>query len=241
MGPNGEAERFVFYRGVARLDAPIRVVRNEGGLQLALHSQLSAAVAPQMRVEKMWLADFREGDVCAYRRVDPMTLEGQKELRPFEKPQVQGMVIDATFGTNQYGPVKKLREEMKEALIEDGLFVDEAEALLSTWELSYFKSGGTRLFFLVPRAWTDHYLPLKVSAPTQMVRTMVGRIEIVTPQQRELLARMAESSDPAEQWGCYQAMGRFKEVLLAGQLSRGSPQLRKFVTENKINLRGSRE
>jgi len=240
MGANGEAERFVFYRGVARLDAPIRVVRNEGGLQLALHSQLSAAMAPQMRVEKMWLADFREGDVCAYRRVDPMTLVGQKQLEWTAKPE-GGTVIDATFATNQYGPVKKLREEMKAALIEDGLFVDEAEALLSTWELSYFKSGGMRLFFLVPRAWTDHYLPLKVSVSSQMVRTMVGRIEIVTPQQRELLARMAESSDSSEQLKCYQAMGRFKEVLLSRELSRGSPQLRKFMLANHISLRGGRE
>ncbi|HEV8291776.1 MAG TPA: hypothetical protein VGP94_07615 [Tepidisphaeraceae bacterium] len=241
MGANGEAERFVFYRGVARLDAPIRVVRNEGGMQLALHSQLSSQVGRELRVEKLWLADFREGDVCAYRRVDPMTLVSQKELRPFAKPEGQGVVIDATFRTNEYGPVKKLREEMKAALIEDGLFVDEAEALLNTWELSYFKSGGMRLFFMVPLAWTDHYLPLKISVPSEMVRTMVGRIEIVTPQQRELLARMAESDDAAEQMRCYRALGRFKEVLLARQLSGGSPKLGKFVRDNKINLWGGRE
>jgi hypothetical protein len=240
MGANGEAERFVFYRGVARLDAPIRVVRNEAGTQLALHSQLSAKVAPQMRVEQMWLADFREGDVCAYRRLDPMTLAGQKDLRSVEKPE-GGMITDATFRTDDYGPVKKLREEMKTALIEDGLFADEAEALLSTWELSYFKSGGMRLFFLVPRAWTDHYLPLKVSVPSQIVRTMVGRIEIVTPRQRELLARMVETTDPAEQLRCYKSMGRFKEVLLAKELSGGSPQLSKFVQDNNINLWGPGE
>ena len=151
------------------------------------------------------------------------------------------MITDATFRTDDYGPVKKLREEMKTALIEDGLFADEAEALLSTWELSYFKSGGMRLFFLVPRAWTDHYLPLKVSVPSQMVRTMVGRIEIVTPRQRELLARMVETTDPAEQLRCYKSMGRFKEVLLASELSHGSPQLFKFLQNNNINLWGPGE
>jgi hypothetical protein len=241
IGANGEAERFVFYRGVARLDAPIRVVRSQDRLQLALHSQLSNSVAPQMRVEKMWLADFRENDVCAFRRLNPMTLDAQKESRPIAKPQGQGMVIDAIFRTDEYGPVKKLRDEMKSALVEDGLFADEAEALLATWELSYFKSGGMRLFFLVPRAWTDHYLPLKVSVPSEMVRTMVGRIEIVTPRQRELLARMAETSDAGEQLRCYKSMGRFKEVLLARELMRGSPQLSKFVEDNNINLWGSRE
>jgi hypothetical protein len=242
MGATGEAERFVFYRGVARLNAPIRVVRNEGQPQLALHSQLSAAVAPQMRVEKMWLADFREGDICAYRRLDPMTLPGQTDSRPLAKSEEQaGMAIDATFQPDEYAPVKKLRDEMKAALVEDGLFADEAEALLSTWELSYFKSGGTRLFFLVPRAWTDHYLPLKISVPSQMVRTMVGRIEIVTPQQRDLLKRIATTTDPTEQLRCYKSMGRFKEVLLSRELSRGSPEITKFILENKINLRGPTE
>ena len=242
MGASGEAERFVFYRGVARLNAPIRVARNEGQTQLVLHSQLSAAVAPQMRVEKMWLADFREGDVCAYRRLDAMTLSGQTDSRPLGKSEEQaGMAIDATFQPDEYAPVKKLREEMKAALLEDGLFADEAEALLSTWELSYFKSGGTRLFFLVPRAWTDHYLPLKISVPSQMVRTMVGRIEIVTPQQRDLLKRIATTSDQAEQLQCYKKMGRFKEVLLSRELSRGSPEITKFVFKNQINLRGTTE
>jgi hypothetical protein len=241
MGVNGEAERFVFYRGVGRLDAPIRVVRSQNGFELGLHSQLSSAVAPEMRIDKLWLADFRDEDVCAYRRLDPMTLAGQKELRPFVKPDGPGVVIEGTFATNQYGPVKKLREEMKAALIEDGLFVDEAEALLNTWELSYFKSGGMRLFFMVPREWTDHYLPLKISRPSEIVRTMVGRIEIVTPQQRELLARIAESDDPAEQMRCYRALGRFKEVLLSRQLHRNSPKLAKFVRDNNINLWGTRE
>ena len=46
----------------------------------------------------------------------------------------------------------KLRGEMRVALKEEGLFLDEADALLNTWELSYFKSAGLRLFFMVPRA-----------------------------------------------------------------------------------------
>lgn len=236
MGASGEAERFVFYRGVARLDAPIRVMRNQTGSQLALHSQLSRDVAPLMRVDKLWLADFRDGDVCAYRRLDPITLASQKDSPPSAL-----LVTDATFQPDQYVSVKGLREDMKAALVEDGFFADEAEALLSTWELSYFKSGGTRLFFLVPRAWTDHYLPLKLSVPSQMVRTMVGRIEIVTPQQRDLLKRIASATDQAEQLRCYKQMGRFKEVLLSRELARGSQEINNFVFKNQINLRGTSE
>jgi hypothetical protein len=74
-----------------------------------------------------------------------------------------------------------------------------------------------------------------------MVRTMVGRIEIVTPQQRELLKRIAATSDSAEQLQCYKKMGRFKEVLLSRELSRGSEEITRFVFKNQINLRGRAE
>jgi hypothetical protein len=138
--------------------------------------------------------------------------------------------------------VKPLRDEMRAALIDDGLFEDEAEALLTTWELSYFKSGGMRLFFLVPRAWTDYYLPLRLSVPSNVSRTMIGRLEIITPQQRQLMTRVAESQDPSEQLKAYQSLGRFKEVLLARQsLYRSTPQLQKFIRDNKINVWGSSE
>jgi hypothetical protein len=76
-------------------------------------------------------------------------------------------------------------------LAADGLFDDEARALLNTWELSYFKSTGLRVFFLVPRAWTDFYLPLEISQPADVNRVMVGRIELVTPSQRKILREIS--------------------------------------------------
>jgi len=69
---------------------------------------------------------------------------------------------------------------------------DEAQALLETWKLSYFRSTGLRLFFMVPRAWTDLYLPLHISTPAELTRVMVGRIELVTAMQREYLRQLAQ-------------------------------------------------
>jgi len=61
--------------------------------------------------------------------------------------------VPTRFGQGEYSNANldRLRGEMRVALKGDGLFADEAEALLNTWELSYFKSAGLRLFFLVPR------------------------------------------------------------------------------------------
>ena len=83
-----------------------------------------------------------------------------------------------------------LQRELADALIAQGLFPDEAAAMLATWKLSYFESPGLRVFFLLPQAWTDARLPLSVSTPAQVTRVMVGRIELVTERQRETLAKL---------------------------------------------------
>jgi hypothetical protein len=79
-------------------------------------------------------------------------------------------------------------------LVADGLFADEADGLLNTWEASYFKSAGLRVFFLVPREWTDFYLPLETSLAADINRVMVGRIELITPEQRKNLAKISDAS-----------------------------------------------
>src|SRR5204863_2043396 len=90
--------------------------------------------------------------------------------------------------------LENLKTSLQTALIADGLFADEAQALLNTWELSYFKSPGLRVFFLVPRAWTDFYLPLDISLSADIKRVMVGRIELVSSEQRDKLMEISHFS-----------------------------------------------
>ncbi|MEN9362651.1 MAG: hypothetical protein RL095_4186 [Verrucomicrobiota bacterium] len=79
------------------------------------------------------------------------------------------------------------------ALIDAGLYRDEALAMLTTWRASYFGSSGLRVFWIVPRRFTDKILPLSIQpAPTQLERVLVGRSEILTPAfERSLLAELA--------------------------------------------------
>jgi hypothetical protein len=101
------------------------------------------------------------------------------------------------FGWRDYSAANRdaLKSSLMSALVTAGLFHDEARALLSTWELSYFKSAGWRVFFLVPRAWTDFYLPLKVSIPSTITRVMVGRIELISDEQKQALREIAGFSE----------------------------------------------
>jgi hypothetical protein len=89
---------------------------------------------------------------------------------------------------------------MHAALVADGLFADEATAMLETWRRAYFHSPGLRVFYVVPRAWTDHTLPLELSAPAQIERVMVGRIELISPEQREGLAKLASGPKTNANW-----------------------------------------
>ena len=236
MGAAGEAEQYLFYRGAGHRDAPVRVVR--AGDKLHLLGQLDPKLGlSELRVSRLWLADFRDGGACAFRELEPVTL-GQDSAKVLAS-------APATFDESTYSSenLRVLRDRMHEALVEDGLYTDEAAALLNTWEASYFKSGGLRLFFLVPRAWTDAVLPIDVSAPHEIVRTMVGRVEIVTPGQRETARRVGEAGvSEQERTKLYEGLGRFRNALLIDEaIRRPTPALADFLQRNRIKAYGAVE
>lgn len=214
-----ESERFLFYRGVGDVAAPLQVIRHadqnlevrfnlaalqqlDAQLQLAEGSSARAVprnptLASRMsgnsvrggppRQWSFWLLDVRPDGTSAFRPLSRIMRQDEYDHHRFYTP---GNFPDTAFSKDN---LAKLRTGMRAALVGDGLFGDEADALLNTWELSYFLSPGQRLFFLVPRAWTDAVLPLKLSVPADVTRVMVGRIELVTPRQRELVRQIANT------------------------------------------------
>jgi hypothetical protein len=66
---------------------------------------------------------------------------------------------------------------------------------VKTWESSWFGEEGTRLFYLLPQTVTDRLLPLKIEpAPNEMVRVMVGRLEIMRPEDETRITALVEQS-----------------------------------------------
>ncbi len=183
---NGESEKFLFYRGVAHINAPLKVSRDANSGELLFQSQLADLPSNQpLAIHSIWLVDIRPGGRIAFRPLPPLSLD--------HNPRKYLAHTPADFGSGDYnaGNLHKLKTSLLSALISEGLYKDEAQALLNTWELSYFKSPGQRVFFIVPREWTDFYLPLKISQPADINRVMVGRIELVTPDQRVALKKIA--------------------------------------------------
>jgi len=126
-------------------------------------------------------------------------------------------------------PLERLVDQIGKALgqrlVQEGLFSDEAQAMVNTWSRSYFRTEGTRVLYLVPRAQIDQTLPLQIQAytprgavaPTHLERVFVGRVECLTPEEEariETWLRDLGSSDAgraaAARAGLV-ALGRFAE------------------------------
>jgi hypothetical protein len=190
-----ENEHFLFYRGVGHLSAPLAVTRPTGGHRLEIHGQLHSGAAP-LEIPAAWLADIRADGTLAYRTLDPFKIDA------IETRAVAG--VDSHFDPSAYsaGALQPLRQALRQALTHEGLNPDEAEALLATWQHSYFQSPGLRLLFILPRSWTDQVLPLSVGHASELTlrRAMVGRIEIVSPSQRALLSTIAAGPFGGADW-----------------------------------------
>ncbi len=189
---DGESERFLFYRGVGHMDAPLRISRDFAAGELLIHSQLgNFPVNRPLNIPVLWQVDINSDGEIAFRTLPSLVLDRDPK-KVLER-------TSAVFASQDYnrGNLQKLEASLKEGLVGEGLFSDEAQALLNTWQVSYFKSPGMRVFFLCPRQWTEYYLPLQISLPAQISRVMVGRIELVTPADRAKLGQIAAFS-PAE-------------------------------------------
>lgn len=184
---SGESEKFLFYRGVAHLNAPLKISRDTNSDELLFRSQLEdLATDKPPAIRSLWLVDIQADGKIAFRPLPSLTLDRNPKKILAHTPAV------FSPGDFNSGNLGQLKAALQTALVADGLFADEAQALLNTWELSYFKSTGLRVFFLVPRAWTDFYLPLDISPLADLSRVMVGRIELVTPDQRDGLQKIAQ-------------------------------------------------
>jgi hypothetical protein len=149
-----QQEKFLFYRGVSASSLPISAKLTSQG-KLVVKSLGGHEIANAILFE-------RRGERVGYRLTGALTDE------TLDPPVLDGSV-DSLYG------------ELEEILVGQGLYRDEAHAMVKTWKDSWFEEG-SRLIYIVPRGFIDNILPLTIDpAPGQVVRCFVGRLEIVTP------------------------------------------------------------
>lgn len=214
--PGGEAEKYLFYRGVGNIPSPLTVARDSDGLVVREYVEPRLKIPAAQVLRALWLVHVLEDGTVAYRPLGSAKLTGELNhvlariplhfeqaaapptaANPNDKAPRAAETLLENYSTSK---LADLQRDMRQALIADGLFDDEADAMLKTWEAAYFKSPGLRLFYLLPQAWTDAVLPLECSLPADVSRTMVGRIEIVTPGQRALLKHISQMPTSTTDW-----------------------------------------
>jgi hypothetical protein len=260
--PEGEAEKYLFYRGVGNFTAPLTITHNTDAGKLSVRGNFAHVLesGQQAKINGAWLVHIRSDGRTAFRRIEPFYATSD--------PAAVLTSFSSRFDDQDYKSIngERLRQQMHEALVAEGLFEDEAYAMLRTWDRAYFQKPGLRVFFTVPRKWTDHRMPLDVSVPAQIERVMVGRIELVSSEQRALLDRLAQTatSDPTwikqiynspharsffsghsefddlgvtppPDYQMYLAMGRFRNALVLAEVrERPTENLRKFVATYQL-------
>ena len=114
--------------------------------------------------------------------------------------------------------LESLSRDLQDVLTSQGLYPDEARAMIATWRQSWFEEG-SRLFYIVPEGFLNSILPLTINpAPAQTVRVFVGRLELVTPATTQALEKILATHDISG----LQKYNRFLEPILT-QMKAANP------------------
>jgi hypothetical protein len=165
-----ETERYLFYRGLGHFPLPLRAMTEEDAASLTNHGKdpVAAGVLLQVREGK------KSGTYLA-------RLALTSPLAPGATARTQ---LHPDGWAHLDDVVGKLTHIVREQLVAEGLFQDEADAMVKTWARSWFRSPGTRVLWILPRPQTEALLPLAIEpAPDAVVRVLVGRLELLTPSE----------------------------------------------------------
>jgi hypothetical protein len=167
-----EWERFLFYRGLGRGKLSLETSTENGGT-LTWHGHPSAPARHLfvLRVEN-GTGSFRYLPALAPGETIANVLETLSQPVPLE-----------SF-------TETVADQLARRLTEVGLYPKEARAMVNTWRTSYLQSDGVRVLFILPQQWTDAFIPLRITpVPKELVRVMVGRVELLTVERERRAAQ----------------------------------------------------
>jgi hypothetical protein len=172
-----QLEKFLFYRGLGTFTLPLEVRSAEGckaGAVLALHNQSNKPLQGLFAVNV-------EKDTIQFGTLADLAGQATRE------------VAIRTFLTSpqplQEG-VPQVKSAVAAALVAAGLYPKEAQAMVNTWEKSYFRTEGLRILYILPRDTVDRVIPIQIKpAPDKLVRVMVGRVEVLTPERERRIEK----------------------------------------------------
>jgi hypothetical protein len=193
-----EQEKFLFYRGVGRFALPIAATVDGDGT-VAVRNPRGQPIGDII------LFDNHRGRI-AY------------ELRHGSSGEV---IVDPQVANQE--PTL----ELEKMLLANGLYPEEASAMIETWRDSWFEEG-TRLFYIVPRPAIETILPLRIDpTPAGIARVFVGRMELVTPT----TAKEIKDALLANHFGTLRSYGRFLQAIGRRIVTESAPGERALLEQ----------
>lgn len=183
LAPVGDHfEKFLFYRGVGNFSLPLTVAAKGNDTYEVTNA------GPEL-LRSLFLVTC-VSDSVRVQRIQSIEagakLTIQQRSEEIDRNLLSNMVIHA--------------------LVKEGLYEKEARAMVKTWQDSWFREEGTRLFYLLPKTLTEELLPLTISpTPEQVVRVMVGRMEVISLQEEARITQIVQTSAQARDAAAKQA------------------------------------
>ena len=191
-----QQEKFLFYRGVSTFRVPVSA-------KLATDGKVQIQNIAEEEIPNTILFE-RRGDKVGYRLGGAVAKEAV-----LARPELDGNVDG-------------LGRELVGMLVAQGLYLDEAQAMVETWRGSWFEEG-SRLIYILRETFVNGILPLSIQpAPTQISRVFVGRLELVTSATEKAVEAAFASHDKAT----LEKYGRFLEPILQTIMANSSDRSR---------------
>lgn len=203
-----QVEKFLFYRGLGNFALPLTTIAHRGGA-VSLRNDTAKPYA----VPAFYLDVDATADKGSFHRFDDVPAGGSLELSLAAGDARPLAAYEVALG-----------DAVKLALTQQGLFDDEAAAMVATWSRQWFRTPGRRVLYLLPQADTEAQIPLTITPkPDKTVRVMMMRVEVIPPELEEAdVAALGGSI--AEAKAHFTGLGRFAEprlrraVALAGDV-----------------------
>jgi hypothetical protein len=169
-----QVEKMIFYRGVGGFAIPLRPKFTDDG-------KIQIRNVSQDRIPLVIVFENRGGKV-GYR------IQTDVQETVIEPPLLNGAELN--------GAAAAVKDAIVKALIaRGGLYPKEAQAMLDTWQDSWFEEG-MRVIYILPQRQVDAVLPLTIQpAPAETTRAFVGRIEMLSPGMKQSMETAMASGD----------------------------------------------
>ena len=194
---NGEAEKFIFYRGLGKFESKLFVTSASGDVTIENSAETTTPEAYLVDTTGtegaiMSLGAFTRGETKTISARNILALK--KEHQPFE-----------AFAKNA-------KELLTKSLVENGLNLDEALAMVNTWEHGYFHTPGLRVLYILHPLEVENLLPMTITpAPEHLNRVFVGRVEVLRDvEESRLLNEILQKKEAYD----VMALGRFAPSII---------------------------